>query len=92
MEVNPAKQNINELFSTTNCHIDFYQREYKWKTEQVNQLIEDIFYHFEQSYSQHEGLDPTEANVTQSYSWYCLNTYITNKNEGKISSLTASND
>lgn len=29
MEVNPEKQNINTLFSTTNYHIDFYQREYK---------------------------------------------------------------
>jgi len=29
MEVNPEKQNINELFSTTNYHIDFYRREYK---------------------------------------------------------------
>lgn len=84
MEVVPAKQNINELFSTTNYHIDFYQREYKWKTEQVKQLIEDIFYHFEQSYAQHQDLDPTEANVTQSYSWYYLNTYITNNTNGQI--------
>ncbi len=84
MEVNPDKQNINELFSTTNYHIDFYQREYKWKTDQVKQLIDDIFYHFEQSYGKHHDLDPTEANVTQSYSWYYLNTYITNKTEGQI--------
>ena len=84
MEVNPDKQNINELFSTTNYHIDFYQREYKWKTDQVKQLIDDIFYHFEQSYGKHQDLDPTEANVTQSYSWYYLNTYITNKTEGQI--------
>ena len=84
MEVNPAKQNINELFSTTNYHIDFYQREYKWKIEEVTRLIDDIFYHFEQSYAKHAGLDPTEPNVTQSYSWYYLNTYITNKTDGRI--------
>jgi uncharacterized protein with ParB-like and HNH nuclease domain len=47
MEVNPEKQNINTLFSTTNYHIDFYQREYKWKADEVKRLIEDIFYHFE---------------------------------------------
>jgi hypothetical protein len=29
MEVNPEKQNIHTLFSTTNYYIDFYQREYK---------------------------------------------------------------
>ena len=47
MEVNPEKQNINTLFSTTNYHIDFYQREYKWKDDTVLQLINDIFYHFD---------------------------------------------
>lgn len=84
MEVNPAKQNINELFSTTNYHIDFYQREYKWTNDEVKRLIEDIFYHFEQSYAKHVDLDPSEPNVTRSYSWYYLNTYITNKMDGRI--------
>lgn len=84
MEVNPAKQNINELFSTTNYHIDFYQREYKWKADEVKCLIEDIFYHFEQSYAKHTDLDPSEANVSKRYSWYYLNTYITNKTDGRL--------
>ena len=42
MEVNPEKQNINTLFSTTNYHIDFYQREYKWKDREVQQRHEGI--------------------------------------------------
>lgn len=84
MEVNPEKQNINTLFSTTNYHIDFYQREYKWKDEEVKRLIDDIFYHFEQSYAQHQDLDPSETNVAEKYSWYYLNTYITNKTNGRI--------
>jgi hypothetical protein len=84
MEVNPEKQNINTLFSTTNYHIDFYQREYKWKDDEVKRLIDDIFYHFEQSYSKHQGLDASEQSVTANYSWYYLNTYITNKTNGRI--------
>lgn len=84
MEVNPEKQNINTLFSTTNYHIDFYQREYKWKDEEVKQLIEDIFYHFEQPYANHMDLDPSETNVTAHYAWYYLNTYITNKTDGRL--------
>lgn len=79
MEVNPEKQNIHTLFSTTNYHIDFYQREYKWKDDTVLQLIDDVFYHFEQSYSEHSNLDPSEQNVVKNYAWYYLNTYITNK-------------
>ena len=79
MEVNPEKQNIHTLFSTTNYHIDFYQREYKWKEDTVLQLINDIFYHFDQSYTEHSNLDPSEQNVVKNYAWYYLNTYITNK-------------
>ena len=84
MEVNPEKQNINTLFSTTNYHIDFYQREYKWKDDEVKRLIDDIFYHFEQSYPKHQDLDASEESVTANYSWYYLNTYITNKTNGRI--------
>ena len=84
MEVTPEKQNINTLFSTTNYHIDFYQREYKWKADDVNRLIEDIFYHFEQSYKKHSSLDATQENVAANYSWYYLNTYITNKTDSRI--------
>jgi len=84
MEVNPEKQNINTLFSTTNYYIDFYQREYKWTGDEVKTLLDDIFYHFEQSYAEHCDLDASEQNVTTNYSWYYLNTYITNKTNGRI--------
>lgn len=84
MEVNPAKQNIDQLFSNTNYHIDFYQREYKWDADVVRRLIDDIFYHFEQSYEQHCNLDPSAQNITEKYPWYYLNTYITNRTNGRI--------
>jgi len=84
MEVSPYRQNINELFSTRTYHIDFYQREYKWTADEVKRLLEDIFYHFDQSYAKHCDLDPSEENVRDKYSWYYLNTYITNKTDGRI--------
>ncbi|HBA85735.1 MAG TPA: hypothetical protein DCZ95_16760 [Verrucomicrobia bacterium] len=84
MEVHPDKQNIDTLFATKNYHIDFYQREYKWTGDEVGRLMEDIFYHFEQSYIKHPDLDPTDENVQSNYSWYYLNTYITNKTNGRI--------
>lgn len=81
MEVNPEKQNIDRLFSTTNYYIDFYQREYKWTNDEVKRLVDDIFYHFEQSYARHSDLDASQQNVSAKYPWYYLNTYITNKNK-----------
>jgi hypothetical protein len=84
MEVHPDKQNIDTLFATKNYHIDFYQREYKWTGDEVGRLIEDIFYHFEEPYGKHQDLDATPENVQSNYSWYYLNTYITNKAGSKI--------
>lgn len=84
MEVTPEKQNIDALFAKDHYHIDFYQREYKWTSYEVGRLIEDIFYHFEQRYDQHSDLDPSMENVHAHYSWYYLNTYITNTSGGKI--------
>jgi len=81
MEVNPEKQNIDKLFSTTNYYIDFYQREYKWTVDDVQRLLDDIFYHFDQSYAKHVDLDVSETIVATKYPWYYLNTYITNKNK-----------
>jgi hypothetical protein len=84
MEVTPDKQNIDTLFSNTNFHIDFYQREYKWTEYEVTRLLEDVFYHFDQIYAEHRDLDPSQENVSREYRWYYLNTYITNRAEGKV--------
>jgi hypothetical protein len=84
MEVSPAKQNINELFSTTQYDIDFYQREYKWKEDDVKRLIDDMFYHFEQSYAKHQGLDAEQYQVAANYTWYYLNIYVTNKASARV--------
>ncbi len=71
MEVNPEKQNINQLFSTTNYYIDFYQREYKWTGDEVKRLLDDIFYHFELSYAKHSDLDASELLFSR-VGWYAL--------------------
>ncbi len=76
MSVVPKKATINEIFASEKYFIDFYQREYKWRTEHVVALLDDMFYRFEQDYDPDE--DPTEENVSR-YDWYYLNTYITNK-------------
>lgn len=81
MEISPDKQNIDTVFSNTNYYIDFYQREYKWTKDQVKTLLDDIFYKFNLDYKEH--LEAEESNIVKEYSWYYLNTYITNKSEGK---------
>lgn len=81
MDVQPDKQNIDQVFSNTVYYIDFYQRQYKWDKEPVNRLLEDVFYKFNEEDERHKNLQlPADQRVAK-YSWYYLNTYVTNKDE-----------
>ena len=81
MDVQPDKQNIDQVFSNTVYYIDFYQRQYKWDKDPVNRLLEDVFYKFNEEDERHKNMQlPTDQRVAK-YSWYYLNTYVTNKDE-----------
>lgn len=84
MDIAPDKQNIDRVFSNTTYHIDFYQRDYKWTAEPVNRLLDDIFFKFTQEYEVYRALEPSKETVMAKYSWYYLNTYVTNTIEGKV--------
>ena len=84
MEIYPDNQNLDKLFSSTTFYIDFYQRDYKWKKEPVERLLDDIFYKFNSEYSEKSKLDTSKEIIMQHYSWYYLNTYVTNLSSGKV--------
>ena len=84
MDIAPDKQNIDRVFSNTTYHIDFYQRDYKWTSEPVHRLLDDIFFKFNEEYEKFKSLEPSTETVLARYSWYYLNTYVTNTVEGKV--------
>lgn len=84
MDVTPEKQNIDKVFGSTTYYIDFYQRQYKWSKEPVTRLLEDIFYKFNIEYNKFKDNDIELDSLIENYSWYYLNTYVTNNVEGKI--------
>jgi uncharacterized protein with ParB-like and HNH nuclease domain len=84
MEIAPDKQNIDRVFSNTTYYIDFYQRDYKWTSEPVLRLLDDIFYKFNIEYTSKRSIDPSKETVNAHYSWYYFNTYITNTINGKV--------
>lgn len=84
MDVTPEKQNIDKVFGSTTYYIDFYQRQYKWGKEPVTRLLEDIFYKFNIEYNKFKDNDIELDRLIESYSWYYLNTYVTNNIEGKV--------
>ena len=83
MDISPDKQNIDRVFSNTTYHIDFYQRDYKWTSEPVERLLDDIFFKFNEEYEKFKSLEPSPETITK-YPWYYLNTYVTNTIEGKV--------
>ncbi|MFW5793825.1 MAG: DUF262 domain-containing protein [Bacteroidota bacterium] len=83
MDVQPNNQNVNSLFGTETYYIDFYQRQYKWNENPVKRLLDDIFYKFNEEYKKHKNSDIELDKLIENYSWYYLNTYVTNKVDGK---------
>lgn len=84
MDISPDKQNIDTVFANTLYHIDFYQRDYRWNDEPVLRLLDDVFYKFNEQYEEHNDLPPKEDIIDAKYPWYYLNTYVTNKVDGKV--------
>lgn len=83
MDVSPDKQNLDQVFANTTYYIDFYQRHYKWNDVPVKRLLDDIFYKFIIEYKQYKENEIALDKLVEKYSWYYLNTYVTNVVDGK---------
>lgn len=83
MDVSPDKQNLDQVFANTTYYIDFYQRQYKWDDVPVKRLLDDIFYKFGLEYPRYRDSDIDFEKLAEKYSWYYLNTYVTNVIDGK---------
>ena len=82
MNIQPNNQTVEKCLKQRTYYIDFYQREYVWKKNVVNILLEDIFFTFDLAYEEHKGKDIT-PEVLAKYNWYYFNIYITNNINGK---------
>ena len=82
MNINTNEHNINDLFSINRqYYIDFYQRDYQWRKEHVDKLLEDLFYRFGLEY---KDTDDVNEETISKYDWYYLNAYVTNEYNGCI--------
>lgn len=48
--IDVQKPTVHDLFAGKQYNIDYYQREYKWGTKQVAQLLSDLFSTFQESW------------------------------------------
>ena len=69
---------IRELLSAKRYSIDYYQREYKWETKQISELIDDLTNKFLESF------DPKhERSAVEQYGHYFLGSIILSDKEGE---------
>lgn len=76
--INPNYRTIIGLLQSRSFSIDDYQREYKWDTQNIDELLSDLLNAFERDYS--EGDLP---NRVPNYGEYFLGSIIVSKRDGK---------
>ena len=64
-EIQAKTRSVRELLSDTKYGIDYYQREYKWQTKQIVELVSDLTTAFLEEYQpQHERKDVASTGIT----------------------------
>lgn len=77
-EVDGKGRTVRELLGGRKYSIDYYQREYKWKSKQVMELIDDLTGKFRES---HE--DGNERSAVAEYGHYFLGSVIVSDKDGE---------
>jgi len=76
-EIRGDAKNIHALLGGTKFAIDYYQREYRWETKQVAELIDDLAEKFRES---HEASN--ERSAVEHYGHYFLGSIIISDKDG----------
>jgi uncharacterized protein with ParB-like and HNH nuclease domain len=77
-EIRGDAKNLRGLLAGSKYSVDYYQREYKWQTKQVSELIDDLAGKFLESFE--PGHDRTEV---ESYGHYFLGSIIVSDKSGR---------
>lgn len=77
-EIRGDAKSIRGLLGTSKYAVDYFQREYKWQTKQVTELIDDLAGKFAESY---DPADPRSA--VAGYGHYFLGSIIISEKEGR---------
>ncbi len=76
-EIRGVSKTVRELLSGVKYSIDYYQREYKWTTKQVQELIEDLIGRFNEDHD-----DSYEREAVASYGHYFLGSIVISAKNG----------
>lgn len=76
-EIRADSKNVRSLLSGAKYAIDYYQREYRWQTKQITELLDDLADKFRESYEQGH-----ERSAVDSYGRYFLGSIIISDRDG----------
>src|ERR1039458_9328243 len=77
-EIDGKGRTVRELLAGRKYSIDYYQREYKWQTKQVGELIDDLSTKFLESYEPGH-----ERSAVAEYGHYFLGSIIVSDKDGE---------
>jgi uncharacterized protein with ParB-like and HNH nuclease domain len=77
-EVDGKGRTVRELLGGRKYSTDYYQREYKWGSKQVNELIDDLSIKFLESH-----VEGNERSAVADYGHYLLGSVIVSDKEGE---------
>jgi uncharacterized protein with ParB-like and HNH nuclease domain len=77
-KIDAQAKSVSDLLSNKKYAIDYYQREYKWETKQITELLEDLEAKFLDNYE--EGHSRIEV---EHYKHYFLGSIIISNRDGK---------
>ena len=77
-EIRGDAKNIRTLLSGARFSVDYYQREYRWESKQIAELVEDLSEKFLESYEEGD-----ERSAVESYGHYFLGSIIISNKDGR---------
>lgn len=77
-KIDAQSRTIREILSGVKYSVDYYQREYKWETKNISELLEDLETQFMDNYE-----ETHERWQVQQYSPYFLGSIVINQERGE---------
>ena len=77
-KIDARSKSIRELLDGVKYSIDYYQREYKWTTKQIKELLEDLESKFFDSYREEHSRSQVER-----YTHYFLGSVVISSRNGQ---------
>ena len=77
-EIHGISKSVRELLKDMKYSVDYYQREYKWQTKQVEELLDDLTERF---LEEHDDANPREA--VANYGHYFLGSIVVSNKKGQ---------